>query len=239
MKKILFSDYDGTFYRNEEELKNNIESIKKVQEKGNLFVITTGRSLLSFNKVQERNYTPFDYLILCGGALILDKNMNILKKSLMSSFQVTSIINDLIKFKNVYTDLTFVTVNTREQVYHSSDEITKITLNVFDKDKAYEISESLQNLLIGINVYVINIGKSYLVEMVDYKINKSKAITHLLNDQSLQDYQVITVGDSSNDLEMIRDFDGYVMDNAIPELKKNRTKIVNDINHLIELEGLK
>ncbi|VEU82602.1 HAD family hydrolase [Acholeplasma hippikon] len=238
MKKVLFSDYDGTFYRNELELRQNIEHVNKMRENGNLFVITTGRSFQSFKNVQAKNYAPFDYLILCGGALILDKDLNILKKSLMTSFQITSIINELTKFRAFYQDLTFVTLETRELMYESSQEITKITMNCQDREKAYEISEALQNLLIGINVYVIDIGKGYLVEMVDHRINKSKAISHLIEMKNLNEYEVITVGDSANDLEMIRDFNGYIMDNAVSELKTYSNKVVKDIHHLLTTEDL-
>lgn len=238
MKKVLFSDYDGTFYRNEGELRQNIELINKMRNDGHLFVVTTGRSLLSFKKVQDKNYTPFDYLILCGGALILDKDMKIIKKSLMNNFQVTSIINELTKFRKDYTGLTFVTLDTREEVYDSSHEITKITMNVSNQEKAYEISEALQNLLIGINVYVIDVGHGFLVEMVDHKIHKSKAISHLIDEKDLKSYVIVTVGDSANDYEMIRDFNGYVMENAIEPLKAKTNKIVKDIETLLITEGL-
>ena len=46
MKKIIFSDLDGTLiYKEQQELhKGNFDAVKRWREKGNLFVICTGRN---------------------------------------------------------------------------------------------------------------------------------------------------------------------------------------------------
>ena len=44
MKKILISDYDGTFYHSDIDIKKNIDKIDEFRTSGNLFVLATGRS---------------------------------------------------------------------------------------------------------------------------------------------------------------------------------------------------
>jgi len=57
MKKILFSDYDNTLYRNEDEIVKNIESINKFISKGNIFGIASGRSYIDIkNKLEKYIY---------------------------------------------------------------------------------------------------------------------------------------------------------------------------------------
>lgn len=64
MRKMLISDFDDTLYRDEESLQINIKKIKEFRDKGNLFVIATGRSFISLEAKMKRYSIPFDYLIL-------------------------------------------------------------------------------------------------------------------------------------------------------------------------------
>ena len=50
MKKILVSDYDQTFYLNDEDIEKNKTSVKKFRDKGNIFIFATGRSYMDFMK---------------------------------------------------------------------------------------------------------------------------------------------------------------------------------------------
>ena len=42
--KMLVSDYDQTFYLNDKDIIENINAVREFREKGNIFVIATGRS---------------------------------------------------------------------------------------------------------------------------------------------------------------------------------------------------
>ena len=69
-KKIIISDYDQTFYINDEDIERNKVAVSKFEEKGNLFIIVTGRSYLDFkNKVEAYNIN-YNYVILNHGATI-------------------------------------------------------------------------------------------------------------------------------------------------------------------------
>ena len=71
--KLLVSDYDGTLKSSVKDLMLNIEAINKFREKGNLFVIITGRGKSIREYIEEYNI-PYDYLICENGAIIYDKN---------------------------------------------------------------------------------------------------------------------------------------------------------------------
>ena len=60
MKKILASDYDGTFYTSDEEIYENINSVKEFRERDNIFIIATGRSYYDFNKKLQIYPMEFD-----------------------------------------------------------------------------------------------------------------------------------------------------------------------------------
>ena len=48
MRKILVSDYDQTFYLNDEDIEKNKKSVEEFRKKGNIFVFATGRSYFDF-----------------------------------------------------------------------------------------------------------------------------------------------------------------------------------------------
>ena len=76
--KMLVSDYDQTFYLNDEDIEKNKQAVAKFRKAGNIFVIATGRSYLDFfNKLEIYNF-EYDYLIINHGATILDADNNIL-----------------------------------------------------------------------------------------------------------------------------------------------------------------
>ena len=77
MKKIIFSDYDQTFYVSDEDIEKNKIAVKEFKSRGNIFVIATGRSYLDFYKKLNQYNFDYDYVILNHGATILDKNDNV------------------------------------------------------------------------------------------------------------------------------------------------------------------
>ena len=60
-KKILISDYDRTFYLNDNDMEKNKIAIKEFREKGNLFVIATGRSYFDFRNKAILYNIDYDY----------------------------------------------------------------------------------------------------------------------------------------------------------------------------------
>ena len=68
--KILVSDYDRTFYRNEEEIHLNVDSINNFM-KNNIFIIATGRSEFDIKRAITKYNINYNYLILNHGATII------------------------------------------------------------------------------------------------------------------------------------------------------------------------
>ena len=77
-KKMIVSDYDQTFYINDEDIEKNKIAVNEFRNKGNIFVIATGRSYDDFMKKKNEYNIEYDYLIINHGATILDKDDNII-----------------------------------------------------------------------------------------------------------------------------------------------------------------
>ena len=92
--KLLASDFDGTLLVDKKSNKRDSEGIKNLRKKGHKFIISTGRTLLTMEGVIEKYDLEFDYLVLCNGAVILDKNKNVIKNNLVDFEAVKKIVEE-------------------------------------------------------------------------------------------------------------------------------------------------
>ena len=58
MKKILVSDYDQTFYIGDEDIEKNKIAVNRFRNKGNIFIIATGRSYEDFMGKKKTGAMP-------------------------------------------------------------------------------------------------------------------------------------------------------------------------------------
>ena len=77
-KKVLVVDYDRTLFINNSDMLNNINSINKFRENGNIFIIATGRTYNSLKKEIDKYNIEYDYLILNHGSLVIKKDKSTL-----------------------------------------------------------------------------------------------------------------------------------------------------------------
>ena len=102
MKKILISDYDGTFYQNDIDIKKNIDKVNEFRTLGNLFVLATGRSYVDLKIMIDKYKIPYDYLILNHGALLLFKNLEVLNVFILDKELVVSVLEYANNNKDIY-----------------------------------------------------------------------------------------------------------------------------------------
>lgn len=236
MKKIIFSDYDGTLDTSEEDIKLNIEAISNFRNNGNLFVIATGRSYLDLKRKLDMYPIPFDYLILNHGGVILDKNEQVIDACLIPKNLVLEILETLKSNNNILKVVLFDIM--KKDIKIVSSKLTKIVLEMKDILSAKQISNYI-NMQYKDNVksYVISTKKYNLVEIISIKTDKGKAIEKILELENIEDNMVYPIGDGSNDVEMIVKYNGYGMKNSEEVIYKATNKICNTVAELIERIG--
>ena len=98
--KILVSDLDGTIYRNKMVSAIDLKMINDFASR-NMFVIATGRNENTFSFFSEHYDLAYQYVILCNGALIQDKNQQtIIKHSFNKDDDLTNIFEILHLYSN-------------------------------------------------------------------------------------------------------------------------------------------
>ncbi len=229
MKKMLVSDYDQTFYLNDEDIEKNKRSVKNFRDKGNIFIFATGRSYMDFMNKAEQYKLEWDYLIINHGATILDKNNNVILNYTIDN----NIINNIEKDLEIEKTIKYFCCNLENSRANFNDrDLTKIHAK-YEKDKAKQINSLINNKYAKfINSYLVS-GNA--VEIISNKTTKSHAISKIAHIEKITPEKIYTIGDGYSDIEMIKNYNGYCMEESVPELLKICSgKIVKSVSELTE-----
>ena len=229
MKKILISDYDGTFYQNDIDTKKNIDKVNEFRTLDNLFVLATGRSYVDLKQKIDKYEIPYDYLILNHGALLLSKDLEILKVFTLDKELVDSIL-EYANNKDIYD---VILISAFDKNVKDTSNIVKIMLKLYSYDKALEVKNYIDKSYTNIKSYFISEDNHYLVEVVSNKASKSLMIDKILDKEGIVKKNVYTIGDGINDIEMIRDYNGYRVRNSCKELVSVTDRVIDNVSDLI------
>lgn len=230
MKKMLVSDYDGTFYTDEDNVKLNVEEVEKFRRLNNLFVIATGRSYYDFGKKKKKYDIKYDYLVINHGATILNK-----EEETISNYVIDENVKlDLVKELDLQDQETmFACSGLESRVSIKNKNITKINKKYKTLEEARKINEYI-NKKYKDKVESYLLPTSNAVEVISAKTNKAKAVQELSNLENIKKDNVYTIGDSYNDVEMIEKFNGYSIENAKEEVKKVSKGECSSVSKLIK-----
>lgn len=223
MKKILVSDYDRTIYLDDDTTKKNIDSIKKFMKK-NIFAIATGRSYEDFIGQIKKYNIDSNYYLLNYGNLVLDRNFNIIYEQCLNENELSEITNF---FKDKDCEIYYC------NRYHNSTEISgniyKIVLVYKDKEKQMRDYDEF----VKKNNYFVFVLKSHAhLEVISNRMDKSLSISEIEKRENTN--LVYVIGDSENDITMIKKYNGYCVRNALDEVKRISSKIYDTVSSLID-----
>ena len=229
MRKILVSDYDQTFYLNDEDIEKNKKSVEEFRKKGNILVFATGRSYFDFMNKAEQYKLKWDYLIINHGATIIDKNNNIISNYTIDNDVIKNIKKDL----EIEKAIKYFCCNLENSRTNFDDkDLTKIYAK-YEKNKAEQINSLINKKYAEfVNCYFVS-GNA--VEIISNKTCKSNAIEEITQIEKINKEDIFTIGDGYSDIEMIKNYNGYCMEESVQELLKIcNGKIVKSVSELIE-----
>ena len=230
MKKILISDYDGTFYQNDLDIKKNIDKVNEFRTLGNLFVLATGRSYVDLKQKIDKYEIPYDYLILNHGALLLSKDLEIIKVFTLDKELSDSILDYANNNKDIYD---VVLINTFKKRVDDTSNVVKIMLKLYSYDKSFEVKNYIDESYTNIRSYLVRDEDYYLVEIVSSEASKSFMIEKILEKEKIVKKNVFTIGDGINDIDMIKNYNGYRVKNSYMELSSITNKVVDSVSDLL------
>jgi HAD superfamily hydrolase (TIGR01484 family) len=223
MKKILVSDYDRTIYLDDDTTKKNVEAIKKFM-KDDIAVIATGRSFADFSGAIKKYNIDSSYYLLNYGNLVLDRNFNVIFEQCLEKKELDEITSF---FREKECDIYYCNKDTNSKEIVGN--IYKVVLVYKDKKKQmHDYDEFVKKYN-----YLVFILKSHShLEVISTRMDKSLAIEEI--ERREKSNLVYVIGDSDNDITMIKKYNGYCVKNASIEVKKISSKIYDSVSSLID-----
>lgn len=234
---LLVSDYDSTLYTDERNMKLNVEALRDFIAKGNGFLLASGRSLASLMDRVQAYGIPFTYLSCCDGSFLYDKNQRLIR-AYPISHDVVPIFSDLEKLgKHKKIEFSYSDDYATEYRPHDFIGSVAFTLDINDEDEEFK----------SVFGRIKDKHPEYQYDRYDYKdevyylirphgVNKAFPVRVLEEDFGFSKYEIYTIGDNTNDKEMIKEYNGFrigshpdVIDVALREYNAVH-ELIDDIN---------
>lgn len=246
--KMVVMDMDDTLLREDHSISaKNREIIKEAQEAGVKIVLASGRPTFAMRDyAKELELDKYgSYILSYNGAIITDCTTGnaIFEKSLTKEvahelydlskehnvFIHTYVGDDIITEKNneyteIEKDITGMEIKTVEDFKNAvKGNVIKVLML---EDPAYlkSVEDKLKpSVLEKMNM---TISKPFFLEFTDKGIDKSTSLERLINQLGIKKEEVIAIGDSYNDLGMIKFAGmGVCVDNAPADMKEHANYI--------------
>lgn len=206
---LLASDYDGTLYTNERNMIINCKMLSTYLNNGNYFVLSSGRSQESLLGEVNKYNIPYSYLSCCDGSFLFENNRLIYADPV--SHDAVKIFDKLKRLK-IDSRLEFAYPEHYATEYEKYNYIGSIALTLKKKDvdnKFIEIFEKIkmEHPEYQYDIYGYNDEVYYLVR--PHGVSKAGPIKFLQEELDLSKKDIYTIGDNTNDKELIRDYNGY------------------------------
>ncbi len=248
MYKLIAFDLDGTLLFDISKIsEENYAALKKIFDMGVTIVPTTGRSLYEIPK-EVRECPYFKYAITSGGACTYElKSGELIDSALLTKEESKKLLSLLFEYDNVtmvhHNGYTYVDKTLGPEYYDRCrvNKGFKKFIPIFDeaiedfKDFCLGLenveltctflpgdreTEEFKTRLKKLGNYTVTKSAKDNFEVISGKADKGEAVASLSKKLGIAKEEIIAVGDSVNDLAMIRSAGlGIAMQNAMEELK--------------------
>ncbi|CAM4277062.1 HAD hydrolase family protein [Erysipelothrix inopinata] len=232
--KLFASDYDGTLFKDRIIREDDLHSIRKFREQGHKFGLVSGRSIDSLKTEIEKHDIPVDFIVgINGGAVETGEGEQLFIRMMETDIAHELIeavenfgvkfygANDGYRLSRVYCsddvdDCFKPNINLVPMDIMLDEGVSAMYVWVGDEDRAQTLANMIteqygdRGIIAYPNVHSVDIGIK--------GISKSTGLEMIIDHYNVDD-TVYTIGDSFNDVPMIKDFHGFVMENGVDEVK--------------------
>ena len=257
--KILASDLDGTLIREQKISPKDLNALKKLKESGHKVIVSTGRTLSGVESVFKDFPFEYDYLVLCNGGLILNKNNEVILEKSIDYTVKNGIIDDfyndgtLLMYYDNGED-TYLINNSSVDISNLKDDFVETfsskieikdalnskgtykMMSVFDVMGSIEKCEDVKNKILDkYGDYVEAYRNQCFIDVVPKGCSKGNGIMMILEDEKLNTDDVYTVGDSFNDVSMFNiTKNSYTFNEAEDLVKPHANNLIDYVHEIVE-----
>ena len=245
--KIIASDYDGTLNFNGIDDKKRM-AIATWRSAGNLFVLVSGRHSANVRDLHLEQQFGCDYFIGSNGAVIRNDANEVVHADCCDMEQLVPLIRYLLELGCPFAlvhgaeDWFYVydraelavkepacTLDTMPQVTY----YTQVTTWMPTEEEASAVVQKVRERF-GDRFNPLQNGTS--IDIVRADVNKARGLYRLMELVGAEYSDMITVGDNTNDADMIREFRSYAMENGVQSIKELADFVTPGVAELIQRE---
>ncbi|MBQ4121863.1 MAG: HAD-IIB family hydrolase [Clostridia bacterium] len=250
--KFIASDFDGTIHYRDGIAQNVRDALAYWQSLGNKFGIVSGRGIKNLTYCVNYENLKCDFLVANNGAVIADGEGKPLKVHTGNPDCILDVATFILQYDCRYVcvndlgeEIFICTKERKESRYKDDDRF--VILEEYDQIKPFtqlstvcrdvalaeELTDLINEKFAG---KVTALRNGYCIDIVPHGVNKATGVEDLLLVFGGSHDDVATVGDNSNDYDMIKAFRSYAVANAIDSIKEIATHVVTDLAELVEKE---
>ena len=223
--KIIVSDFDNTFYTAEYE--KNVQLIKSFIEKGNKFIIATGRPIYLLKPDIEDYNLDCSYIVCNDGGVIFDsEGKKIFEENIDKEVakEVYELLSKDDNFEEVFID---TALNFSKDI---NDTFNAILALPKDKKIAQKQIDELMEKYPSIQGYISH----RWLNILNKNSSKGNAIKMLMNMNNWSYDDVITIGDNYNDISMLENFNSFIL-KGDKNIEDKAKYVVNNFKEMLEI----
>ena len=244
--KLIATDYDGTLNFNGVDDKKRA-TVARWRKAGNLFGVISGRSWQSTIEQLNKDNIERDFVVGNNGASICNENGEIISETTVS-FKVLKEFLEFIfqkgcDFGRVHCSNICFAVNAPNTEikngeytlddFPKTENFNQVSIQFETSEDSKEFAEIIKERFKGI---LYPLQNRRWIDVVPFGVSKSSGVYKLMEIFSVEKQNVITVGDSENDIDMLLQFNSYAMENGVEIVKKAAGRTVKDITEIIDNE---
>ncbi len=263
--KYLACDLDGTLLREDQTIsRENLEAIIGFKEEGNKFVISTGRNVDSIHDLfKDYPEIEYDYIVACNGAVVLDKNKEVIFNNYIKNDIAEKIIKDFIDREDVcihfeangehylveskvLEDTSYLSEEVKDMLLRFNDRISKdeifsnkrlySIISIFSINKDIEVAEEIKNLLIeryGQDIEAFR--NQFFIDIAPKDCSKGNGLRSILELNNIKEENLYAIGDSFNDVSMFElTKNSFTFHHVEEELKSIAKNYVSTVGECID-----
>lgn len=241
---LLASDFDGTLWFEDHMKDKDIQAIHSFRSNGNLFGLCSGRSLGGILRPSQNYDIDYDFYIMLSGALIYNKDKEIIFEK--------KIPIDIVKKIYFFLHEQTMTIVNNDCMYQlnanekypgthvqSIDEIKAKDINAFSfhfqRDEIEKAAEATKAINEKFGDYVEAFQNQFNIDLTAKGCSKGNGIAFIQDYFHLTQSQISVIGDSWNDLPMLNQVENsYTFTYAPKDVQCHAKYIVSDLYKCIE-----
>lgn len=244
--KIAITDFDGTLKPFDNKIPpSTIEAVQRWRAAGNKFGIATGRELNMLNHDLRHYDITTDFLICVNGAVVFDKDRNILQ-----SIRITRVLKERLLNLPLIRDTDYAMICFCERQSFSlrapyvpseiappigwrdvleRDDVVQIGIRFETPEEATDAQQLIEREIPQLGG---NQNRIYLDVNVK-PVDKRFGIESLIRLMNWRGDELLVIGDDKNDLPMITTFNGYTVSRAPEFMHAAARKIYDSVGDML------